>query len=152
MAPPATKVLSDYVPGRDKPGSSPIHIEITGVRNVLKRFDLSKKGAENGLTIGFAKAALHLATKSTEIVPVLTGLLRSSLAISPVRGVGMGKEVSVSFGNQNVDYAIYVHEDPDAAHKSGKTYKFLERPAMEEQAEILKIIGKGVEEGIRRAL
>jgi hypothetical protein len=38
---------------------------------------------------------------------------------------GQNVTVSLSFGNETVDYAIYVHEDPDAFHATGQ-YKFAE--------------------------
>lgn len=132
---------------------SNLKTQVIGIEKVLKRFDLSKKGAENGLRIGLTKAALHLLQKSIAIVPVRTAALQKTGKISDITGTKEKMGISVGFGAGNkVDYAIPVHERADLRHKEGKTYKFLERPAKEERKAILDAVAKGISDGIKKAL
>ena len=48
--------------------------------------------------------------------------------------------VTLSFGNEIVDYAIYVHEDLEAFHASGQA-KFLESVLMESAPYIMERVG-----------
>lgn len=129
---------------------------VVGVDRVLKNFDMSKKGAASGMKIGLIRAALHLQMKSMQIVPVLTSALQKTARVSSVRGRGAKQDISVSYGGRgsggetHVRYAVYVHEDPKARHKPGKTYKFLERPAKEERREMLKMLAESISDGIKR--
>lgn len=54
------------------------------------------------------------------------GQLRASGRVhKPERGRGRAISVTMSFGGGAVDYAVYVHENPDAFHKVGQ-WKYLE--------------------------
>lgn len=44
-------------------------------------------------------------------------------------------------------YAIYVHENLEAAHKPGKQAKFLEQPAREKEREIAQTVVEAVKRG-----
>lgn len=53
------------------------------------------------------------------------GSLRASGVVHEPEINGSRVSVSLSFGNEGVDYAVYVHEDLDAFHASGQA-KFAE--------------------------
>jgi len=75
------------------------------------------------------KEALDIFRKSQRLVPVDKGFLKASGVVEgPIN-----HEVLIGYGGPAASYALYVHEDPNAMHKSGKTYKFLEIPFMENQ-------------------
>lgn len=109
---------------------------IKGVRNLQKDFEKQGKKKRKGFERGLKKAGLFLQTASQEIVPVEFSVLKNS---AQTRAIGTGSKfnVLVSYGT---DYAIYVHEDLEAKHKSGKVAKFLEKPARENQDEMVAIV------------
>lgn len=53
------------------------------------------------------------------------GSLRASGFVHEPKREGRRISVELSFGGPSVDYAVYVHEDPDAHHATGQ-WKFLE--------------------------
>lgn len=68
--------------------------------------------------------------ESKKIVPVDLGVLKNSGKVSRPEVTPAGVEVEITYGGAAAPYALYVHEDPDAQHKPGKTYKYLEQPVM----------------------
>lgn len=113
--------------------------------------------AGKGIAVGLKAAGLHLQRRSQYFVPVETGILKES-AFTRASGSSQYTVVRVGY---TASYAIYVHENMNAAHgaeynkkygrvlKSGKheklrapqqQAKFLERPAREERSEMLAII------------
>lgn len=58
------------------------------------------------------------------------GSLRASGQVHEPEREGRNVSVALSFGNEIVDYAIYVHEDLEAHHATGQA-KFLESVLME---------------------
>lgn len=69
--------------------------------------------------------------ESKRIVPVDTGALKNSGRVEKPSVSARGVSVEITYGGAAAPYALYVHEDPDAQHAAGKTYKFLEIPAMQ---------------------
>jgi hypothetical protein len=65
--------------------------------------------------------------EAKRLTPVRYGHLRDSGFVQPPTFSGRKIAVALSFGNASVDYAWYVHEDPDALHRVGQ-WKFLEEP------------------------
>lgn len=77
---------------------------------------LRAKQADYGKKIeaGIKRAALHLQRASQKVVPVLSGNLKAS---SFTRSEGKGLSVKAHVG-YTAAYAVYVHENLDAAHGS----------------------------------
>ncbi len=69
---------------------------------------------------GLRKGGLHLQRKSQEITPVDWGDLYSSSFVRNIGGSGFKTDIVVGFGSEGVGYAVFVHEDLNAAH--GKFY------------------------------
>lgn len=69
-------------------------------------------------------------TESMRRTPVLTGALRASHEVSKPVMKSDGWEVTISVGGPSADYAIQVHEDLEAFHKTGQS-KFLESTLLE---------------------
>lgn len=112
---------------------------VTGVRAILQNISKAKRVNLAALKKGLVKAGLHLQRASQQVVPVDTGALKNS-AFTRVKGEGRGrKDLRVEVG-YTMDYALVVHEDPDARHAAGKTYKYLERPAREQRQVLRQII------------
>lgn len=91
-----------------------------------------------GVQLGLEKAALVVKGASQRIVPIDLGVLRNSAFIKR-QGGGFETVMTVGYA---AEYAIYVHEDLDAAHNEGTKAKFLEQPAREMAGDgtILKIV------------
>ncbi len=109
--------------------------EITRLREVRKAIQ-SMKNRPAAMVRGLKKAGLYLQRQSQMIVPVDTGALRNSAFTR----AAFAYNVCVVTVGYTVNYAIYVHEDPDATHAPGKQYKFLEAPAREHRQELVNII------------
>ena len=89
-----------------------------------------------GMTAGLTLAGLFLQRKSMEIVPIDTGNLRGG-AFTRKEGQRYNTRVFVGY---TAKYAVYVHEDPDARHKEGKSYKYLEIPLRRHRDTMAKIV------------
>lgn len=73
-------------------------------------------------------------TNSMEIVPVDQGDLRNSafvVGVNPEIEDSGTAQVSIGYGGVAASYAVVQHENPNFRHAEGKTWKYLERPAME---------------------
>lgn len=96
------------------------------------------KRVGTGVRKGLLAAGELAKRESQKTTPFRTGLLRSSHIVHPVRGGNMpAVDISVK-----TKYAIYVHENLDARHKSPTRAKFLERAVRENQNRIISIIRK----------
>ena len=68
--------------------------------------------------------------QSKKIVPVDLGTLKNSGKVKKPTFKGSLIDVDITYGGAAADYAFIVHEDPNARHAPGKTYKYLEMPFM----------------------
>lgn len=66
--------------------------------------------------------------EAKNIVPVDTGALRASGVVKPAVVTPGNISIALEFGGSSITYAAIVHEDPDAQHAEGRTFKYLERP------------------------
>lgn len=110
---------------------------VKGVSAVIKRLRKAGKDKQAALERGLVKAGKFLQRESQKIVPVDTGALKNS-AFTRKRWAGT-KRVDVLVG-YTMSYAIYVHENPHATHKKGKTWKFLEIPLRKFKGKLREII------------
>ena len=117
--------------------ASSFGVSSLGTSALLARLNNLMQEVPKELDKALYREALAIFRKSQRIVPVgpindptyrgIPGTLRAS-------GVVEGPtnhEVLIGYGGLAAHYAIYVHEDPNARHKPGKSYKFLEIPFME---------------------
>lgn len=137
--------------------------KVDGVAEVINRLRQTHENLGNGVARGLKKAGLFLQRESQGQVPVHLGPLKAS-AFTRAFGKGFKTDVVVGY---TAKYAVFVHEDLEAAH--GKEFnvkhadkianahtpaqkkmwfnrgenqqaKFLERPAREKAGEIIQII------------
>ena len=85
---------------------------ITGMRGILQRKHKEDERIVKAWIRGLKKAGLLLQRESMKLVPVDHGVLRGS-AFTRVTGTGSKTDVQVGY---TASYAIYVHENLDAAH------------------------------------
>lgn len=88
--------------------------------------------ASNSHEKSLAKAVFIIANKvlneSKELVPVDLGALKKSGQVEKPVITATDISVEITYGGDARAYALIVHEDPNAQHKDGKTYKYLEIP------------------------
>lgn len=111
--------------------------KITGVKEVLGRLRRVMKRNEAGTERGLKRAGLMIQRESQLIVPIDTDVLRLSARTRNKGGRGFKADIVVSY---RTDYAVYVHENQNAAHASGKSAKYLEKPARTKRKLALRII------------
>lgn len=111
---------------------------ISGIKGLQRAFKVTGKRHAKGLEIGLKRAGLFLQRESQKIVPVEFGVLKNS-AFTRAEGSGFGTVVRVGY---EASYAIFVHENLEAAHKPGKQAKFLEHPLREKRGEMANIINE----------
>lgn len=99
--------------------------KVEGVKEIKEALAEIKHMHAQGLARGLVRAGLWLQRESMLLVPVLTGQLKNS---ANTRQEGSGFEVSVvvSYGTT---YAVYVHEDLEAAHGAAFNQKYAEKIA-----------------------
>lgn len=112
-------------------------VKVRGVGKVIRRLRLAGKFTAKRFERGLKKGGLALQRESQLVVPVDTGLLRSTIATT-AEGTGFDTVVKVAYEGTN--YGIFVHEDLEAQHAPGKIAKYLEKPAKTKTREILRAI------------
>lgn len=68
--------------------------------------------------------------ESQRLVPRDTGTLAGSGTLEPPDTTGTAVTVRLGYGGAASDYALIVHEDPNATHTGGRTFKYLEVPVL----------------------
>jgi hypothetical protein len=87
-------------------------VRLVGADKLRKALATAQKRHEKGIERGLKKAGLYLQRMSMLIVPVQFGILRAS-AFTRHTGRGFQTEVRVGY---TAAYAVFVHENPRAAH------------------------------------
>jgi hypothetical protein len=100
-----------------------LSVSTIGLTQAIKKMDNIADKTPKALDVFLYREALDIFRKSQRIVPVDKGFLRSSGVVESNPGIAF-----IGYGGPAASYALYVHEDPEAQHKDGKTYKFLEIP------------------------
>jgi hypothetical protein len=90
--------------------------------------------------------------ESKKIVPVDDGFLKNSGKVEPPQITPRETSVEVTYGGAAAPYALFVHEDPDAQHAAGKTYKYLEIPAMAHAGKFTRGVQERLISYIRRGM
>lgn len=91
---------------------------------------VAARGATAQVMIGkvMFQEATAVLNESKKIVPVDTGTLKNSGQVKKPIVTGAGVNVDITYGGAAAKYAFIVHEDPNARHAPGKTFKYLETP------------------------
>lgn len=113
-----------------------LRAEVSGVSNLIRVGARHANETAYGLARGIVKAAKFLLGKSRELVPYDTWKLHNTSRVKE-SGRGMTKTAEVIYDQP---YAVYQHENPNYKHKSGRTYKYLERPARQYRSEMRDMV------------
>lgn len=109
-----------------------VNVQVEGLAELIN--GLSRAGRETDVRNSFAMALSEEASvvfaRSQMLVPVDTGVLRSSGLVSSVKSDGKTSYVEISYGGPASSYAMLVHEG-FARHAEPTQRKYLEQPLYE---------------------
>lgn len=84
----------------------------------------------------------YVLQQAQTVVPIETGLLSSS-----GRVVSGDKEVAIGFGSGAASaYALRQHEDMTYKHDSGRSAKYLEKPAIDAADQVEPLVGMAIKQ------
>lgn len=115
-----------------------VYVQLEGLDKVIAQYS-NMKGSDAAVRRACYAEATVVLNESKRLVPVDTGNLRASGRVEPPKTQGSVTTIEVSYGGAAAPYALYVHEIPPGSggrwgtgmtHAAGKTYKFLEIPAL----------------------
>jgi hypothetical protein len=99
--------------------------ELKGYTDMQRRFTMMVKAVPDIMGKALYAEAQIERTESMKRTPVDLGPLRASHTVFPPKGTGNEVTVDIAVGGPSAAYAVIVHEDLDATHKTGQA-KFLE--------------------------
>ena len=105
-----------------------VAVELEGQESLSRLFKRAGDGNRRALAQAIFKQANVVLNESKEIVPVDNGDLKKSGKVENPKITATNIEVEISYGGDARAYAWIVHEDPNAQHKDGQTFKYLEIP------------------------
>jgi hypothetical protein len=109
-----------------------VNVQVEGLAELIN--GLSRAGRETDVRNSFAMALSEEASvvfaRSQMLVPVDTGVLKSSGLVSSVKSDGKTSYVEISYGGPASSYAMLVHEG-FARHAEPTQRKYLEQPLYE---------------------
>jgi len=116
-------------------------MSVQGLKEITRAINQHKIKTIKGLRRGLHEGARYLLRQSNQLVPVGdTGLLKAS-GRALLHGSGLQSEAWVSYGTE---YAIYVHENLEAAHGAAFNAKYeAERKAAKTPAQKKRFAKKG---------
>lgn len=95
---------------------------LEGMKSIVANLNHASKKVQNAVEIGLRQGAEYLKDESLKLVPTQMGDLRDSVQVKNVGGKGFETDMSVSYGNAKVDYAVWVHEIPNPPHAHGEAF------------------------------
>jgi len=116
--------------------------KVKGVLKLKHKLKTHENATAKGVEVGLIRAGFFLLRESQILVPIDTGALRAS-GQERAEGSGFDTVVTVSYGTK---YAVYVHEDLGAQHAPGKEAKFLQKPLIEKEKQMQRVVRDAVKE------
>lgn len=129
---------------------------VAGFEKFLGRLTQAKRVMKDAAFEELAHIADEVLVAAREITPMETGALRSTLSVEPrVSGntyrleLKAGGPAQPGLRGDEVDYAIYVHEDLSKYHTPPTSAKFLERPYRAAAPKIASRLAKAAREAMK---
>lgn len=117
---------------------------ISGIGAMIEKLDKIGKFSPNAFGEAMYQEAQVEMTEAKKRTPVDTGTLRASGYVEPPKRSGRNISVTLGFGGAAEAYALYVHEDLEAFHKTGQA-KFLESVLKESAPSMADRIAKRID-------
>ena len=106
----------------------PIQVRFEGLQQVKMHFETIRRRAPVAFREALIEALDIPFRESQRLVPVDKGDLKRSGKIDDSLGGGEVVIAEITYGNDQVPYAFWVHERLDLTHKPPTQAKFLEQP------------------------
>ena len=107
--------------------------KLSGVKETLNNLQLLGVDVNKATARAVFATAQAIAHRADDLVPVDTGVLRSSQDVTRTKSFTQKDIRSViSYGGPSAPYAIVQHENLEYEHPKGGQAKFLEQPFLEE--------------------
>lgn len=117
---------------------APVQIRLTNLNEWLRSMERDyKDGIEAGEEALEKALRRYVYMPSQRLVPFDTGLLKSTGYVIAQRDA---RDRLVGAVGYDTDYAIYVHENPDARHKAPTQWKFVETPFAENAERVAEAV------------
>jgi hypothetical protein len=115
-------------------------VAVRGLRALQARFTRIGKSPKvlKSVEVVLFRGGHKIMRASQRIVPVDKGPLKNSGLVDPPVLKGRKVEVTLGYGDSTVGYAIHVHENPRARHRSPTRFKYLEEPYLQMKDEIMR--------------
>ncbi len=122
-----------------------VSMQVTGVSETLRGMRQLVKKDSIKVSDGLKKAAQMVLDKSQKYVPVDTSALKATGRIESNEKAGLAAEATVSYGSELVRYALWVHENTEAAHNPPTCARFLTRAVRELRGSITNMMKRQIE-------
>lgn len=124
-------------------------IQLVGMEKLQRLLVAGGRPAVQAVGKALYEEALEAFDKSQDVVPVDTGVLRSSGNVDAPKWSGDSVSVDISYGGAASQYAMIVHESLEARHAAGKSAKYLETPVVQQTDGMSSRIAEKVEDHLR---
>ena len=134
-------------------------VQLEGLDRALAWLDAAPEKVGKGLEKGLYTHAAKVMAESQRIVPVggpptsphdpAPGTLKASGTVLPPKHEGSTVVVELGYGGAASAYAWRQHEDLLYRHKPGQTAKYLERPLLALQDEMLETVVDAIQSEMR---
>ena len=114
-------------------------VRVEGIDRTKGKLEKLAKENKQKLRDGMWTAGRFLLRESQKLVPVDTGALKASGKVLVRNNSDDAPEYIVTYGNGEVSYAVYQHENLDYFHETGQA-KFLEQPAREYRKTMIDMV------------
>lgn len=119
-----------------------IDMKIEGMDQLQAILQKATEGQRTIFADAMRAEAQRIMNESKKIVPVDTGALKTSGRVETPTVTATEIEVVIGYGGPAAPYAEIVHEDPDAQHAPGKTFKYLEIPVMAAKDHFYRVVSE----------
>ena len=126
-----------------------VKITIKGLNRLIKKLNSLGSDANREISPALFQEAEEIMGRSKSLVPVDTGVLRSSGHVQRPEVDRNGVRVTLGYGGPAEAYALAVHENLRARHPVGQA-KYLEQPLLEALPEVKRAVGKALDRAIKK--
>ena len=121
-----------------------VHVKLEGIPDACMRLKGARLVAGRAMARSLYKEAETIMAQSKQLVPVKTGVLRSSGHVQPPKPArNHNYIIDMGYGGPAVPYAVVQHEALHFKHTHGEA-KYLEKPTLQRSKGMSARVGKDV--------
>lgn len=124
-----------------------IGVQVIGVDKLMAKLNKMGKDANKAMAAAIYQQGEKIMSMSKVLVPVKTGVLRSSGHVQKPKVTKTGSTVNLGYGGSGIAYAVVQHEVMWYKHTHGEA-KYLERPAIRQS----RVMGKQIAATLRKRI